>query len=228
MPRGGLVLLLLTLSLPIPAIGQTTQPSAAAAAESDAQRRLAKAIGVVKFAGEPFEEVIDRLRSESGLNIYVNWRALQYDRVTRQLPITIDLSKLTAAAALDRLLEHTGGDWARLGWTVDEGVITISSRRDLAKNVITRVYDVRKGIGKTADADARQEAVDRLVQRVQGIDPLSWRDAGGDVGSVRELSGQLIITQTPQIHQRIAEELREIENSDHPFPILSTKKVPER
>jgi hypothetical protein len=40
----------------------------------------------------------------------------------------------------------------------------------------------------------------------------SWRDKGGRSGSIRELSGQLIITQTPENHRqilRLLEQLRE-------------------
>src|SRR5439155_2391569 len=46
----------------------------------------------------------------------------------------------------------------------------------------------------------------------QTVAPDSWRDAGGTIGSVRELQGQLIVTQTPEnqrLLQGLLEQLRE-------------------
>jgi hypothetical protein len=46
------------------------------------------------------------------------------------------------------------------------------------------------------------------------IEPDSWRDAGGTVGSISELAGLLIITQTPKAHERIANLLGQV-REDH-------------
>src|SRR5205823_2704513 len=59
----------------------------------------------------------------------------------------------------------------------------------------------------------RQQLVDNITKLItETVAPDSWRDAGGTVGSVRELSGQLIVTQTPE-NQRLLtgllEQLRE-------------------
>jgi general secretion pathway protein D len=59
----------------------------------------------------------------------------------------------------------------------------------------------------------RQERVDAIVKLIQEtVDPNSWRDNGGQVGAIKELSGQLIVTQTPD-NQRslinLLEQLRE-------------------
>jgi len=76
-------------------------------------------------------------------------------------------------------------------------------------NVVTRVYDVRELALNLADPQqgglSREEAVNRIIRRVQTIAPFSWKDFGGQVGSVRELSGQLIVTHTPAIQKRVAE-----------------------
>jgi hypothetical protein len=192
----------------------TTQPSAA----DQATRLLSVKLGGMKFSGDSFADAVARLRQAAALDIYVNWRAMDQARVTRTLPVTIDLSNLPVDGALDTLLEHVGGDFVRLGWTLDEGVVTISTRDDLSKNTLTRVYDIRGAIRSDA---TRQADIDSVIRRVRGIDPLSWRDAGGTVGSVRELQGQLIVTQTPQVQQRIGEELRDVHKSGKPFPLIS-------
>jgi len=50
-----------------------------------------------------------------------------------------------------------------------------------------------------------------LIQET--VVPDAWREAGGSVGAIRELSGQLIIIATPQMHEQIAKLLHLIRES---------------
>jgi general secretion pathway protein D len=52
------------------------------------------------------------------------------------------------------------------------------------------------------------EQITQLIQET--VEPDAWRDAGGTVGAIRELSGQLIITATPQMHDAIGKLLLQI------------------
>ena len=92
---------------------------------------------------------------------------------------------------------------SQLGYTIDQGIISISTDDELAKNTLTRVYDVRdllRGLDKNG-ADARQQAI---VKAVLSIDPKScWRENGGQAGSVRALQGSLIVTQTPERQEHV-------------------------
>jgi hypothetical protein len=182
-------------------------------------------VGQMRFDGKPLVNVFEAIRTDTGQNVFVNWRALKQARVTRNLPVTTDLSSLTLAEALDKLLAEVGGSQERLGYVVDDGVITVSTQKDLARNTITRVYDVRELLKDPATRDADLAA---LTQRVQGFDPLSWKDAGGEIGSIRELSGQLIITQTPEVHKRIAQGMEELmpDQERQQFPMLNTRAEP--
>lgn len=60
----------------------------------------------------------------------------------------------------------------------------------------------------------RQECIDMLIKTMEdNIDTDSWRDQGGATGSVRELDGMLIVTQTPEnqlLIQRMLKNLRKI------------------
>ena len=71
--------------------------------------------------------------------------------------------------------------------------IQISSRDDLMMNVTTRVYDVRDLITGSSATPPSGGIVDRLKRNIA---PETWKDRGGRTGAIRELSGQLIITQT--------------------------------
>jgi hypothetical protein len=55
------------------------------------------------------------------------------------------------------------------------------------------------------------DSVERLKLIItETVDPASWRDAGGTVGSIREFNGQLVVTQTPVAHDRIAKLLQDL------------------
>ncbi|MCH8824091.1 MAG: hypothetical protein IH984_11350 [Planctomycetes bacterium] len=64
------------------------------------------------------------------------------------------------------------------------------------------------------DRESREDLIERIVSLIQtAVDPDGWRDLGGDTGSIQELNGNLIITNTPQQHQEInglLSQLREI------------------
>jgi beta-lactamase regulating signal transducer with metallopeptidase domain len=167
-------------------------------------------LGHFRASGTPFEKVIDQLRTATGRDIAVAWRTLAKMHVTKVLPITIDLTGLPLDAALTKLLNQIGGTSVLIGFTVDDGIIWVNKADNLDPHMFTKVYDVRNVLAPAGEKRMRDASVSNLIQRIRGLDPLSWRDGGFNVGSVRELSGQLIVTQTPQMHQRIASELRDM------------------
>jgi type II secretory pathway component GspD/PulD (secretin)/tetratricopeptide (TPR) repeat protein len=61
---------------------------------------------------------------------------------------------------------------------------------------------------------SRQELVEHIISIIQeNVDPEGWRDLGGNTGSLQELNGNLIITNTPRQHREIEgllSQLREI------------------
>jgi general secretion pathway protein D len=66
------------------------------------------------------------------------------------------------------------------------------------------------GDGGEAVSVSRSGMVESIVMLIQEtIDPNSWRPTG-DIGSVRELGGQLVITQTAQNHQSIVNLLNQL------------------
>jgi type II secretory pathway component GspD/PulD (secretin)/tetratricopeptide (TPR) repeat protein len=93
---------------------------------------------------------------------------------------------------------------------------------DIVKSKARRAEDNAKGSDpfKTNLGDAGKNEGDRpsrirnLVSVVQqNIDPDSWKDNGGDIGSINELNGVLVITTTPRNHREITgllSRLREI------------------
>jgi type II secretory pathway component GspD/PulD (secretin) len=57
----------------------------------------------------------------------------------------------------------------------------------------------------------RIEQVDTFLKLVQDtIDPTSWRNNGGNLGAIRELSGNLVVTQTDENHRALASLLKQL------------------
>jgi general secretion pathway protein D len=211
--------------------------------------QLERKLPEVRFENVAFQDVIEFLRDVSLANIFVNWRALEAAGIDRTAQVTARLRDVKFSKALETILRDVGGGTVRLSYTIDEGVITISTEEDLASNVVTRVYDIRDLIVNIQDFDdppdfqinqgsqagggggggqslfggtgaqddqaggTRAELVDQIVSLIQDtVASDSWRDNGGQVGTIRELSAQLIVTQTPENQRqlvRLLEQLRE-------------------
>jgi general secretion pathway protein D len=219
-------------------------------------KQLDQPLPEVKFDNVAFSDVIDFFRDVTGANIFVNWRALEGAGIDKSAQVSTRLRNVKFSKALTTILDDVGGGTVKLSYTVDEGVITISTVEDLAKNTVTRVYDIRDLIINIPDftnapdfnitsnnsggggrgggggggqnlfggggggngteennQPTRQDLVDSIVKLIEDtVSTETWKDNGGTVGSLRELSGQLIVTQTPENQRnlvKLLEQLRE-------------------
>lgn len=133
-----------TASAPATGVGSiiTLGQSPADEAENKAVRqKLLRRLEKVEIADARLEDVIQAFREQTGLNVYVKWGAFQAVGIDRKTPVNIKLANLTAATALATILEDVGGV-NPLGDVIDQGVVKISTRDDLAKETIIRIYDV--------------------------------------------------------------------------------------
>jgi type II secretory pathway component GspD/PulD (secretin) len=115
--------------------------------ESESTRRVREKLTntrlPVQFEETPFEEVINFLREQAEINIYVNWNALELVGIDRDAPVELSLEDLRLEKALDLILTEVGQGDVPLGYVVDEGIIQISSQEDLDKDTSTSVYDIQ-------------------------------------------------------------------------------------
>ena len=203
-------------------------------ADGAARAKLASVLTDLKLDEESLSDAIDALRDRSGASIFVNWKTLEAAGVSRNTAVSIHLKGKRLSTWLDVLLAIAGADRdERLAYSVEDGVITVSTADDLAKNVMVRVYDIRDLLAGAGNA--RQKRVDAIIKLlIHQVDPASWRSAdqkpmAGKVGAIRELQGQLIVTQTPANHRRLVslvEDLRALRPAQYPadFPLLERNK----
>lgn len=245
------------------------------AAEPEINRQVRKKLSTVapelKFDAQPFEEVIEKLRQFTGLNIIPNWTALESASIDKTTEVTLKLQNVTFEKAMKLILDELGGGETELAYEIADGVIQISTKEDLSRNPVARVYNVQDLIitvptfrGRTISLDQigqgqnqqgglgggrflrggggggggggaggnlfggsggnqnddddlgqnQEDPLQPIIQLIQQtIDPESWREAGGNVGTIQALNQQIIITQTTSAHAQIRDLLKQLRQS---------------
>ena len=110
---------------------RVTEEEIVAALDARARQALERVLPDFKADAVTLADIIDFLRDVSRANIFVNWRALEAAGVDRNAPLTINLSGIPLSEALENLLALPAGGGAKLAYTVNEGVIVISTDDDL-------------------------------------------------------------------------------------------------
>jgi bla regulator protein BlaR1 len=172
----------------------------------DIARKLDQRIAI-NFDHMPLLEALNTLSLQIGLSIFVNWEELEKAGVKADWPLTLQLSRLTSTAnALVLILHEASFDNAHdpLDYMVHDGVVKISTRRALLRSTVEpHTYDVRD-LFNTFNGDARKTAILQVLDLVRQVgSPEEWQAAGGEVSSVTELNGNLIVNTYPQNHMEI-------------------------
>ena len=156
------------------------------------RRHLDAIVSKLDFEDMELTQVFQFLRDVSGANIHVKWRALAMESIEPATTVNVHLANVSFRKALDTILEDvaTGGDpgvgATGLGYVIDEGVITISTKADLGKQTVVRVYDIRDMIVRVPMFEGP-----RLGRSTKGAGDQSSNDSGlfdpgaggGDTGS---------------------------------------------
>jgi hypothetical protein len=195
----------------------------------EARAKLGRRLERVDVEGMRLDKFLAYVGEVTGVNLFVNWRALEAAGVNVDTPLTMDLRDVPASVALEHAL-RSAGDPVRLAYQIDEGIVEVSTEDELGKHSVTRIYDVRDLIegevvrhrnlaaaGQAAYGEVEaSDALCRLLQEF--IDPTTWRDAGGAAGAIRPFGGRLIVTQTPANHEQLVEVLAALRRTGRVTP----------
>ena len=132
---------------------QKERELAGAAGNKDraANLSLKAPVGLVSFDQLPFVDVVQYLRDQTGAGIHVKWNVLQRAGITRDTPVTFRLEKQgTLGQTLKAMLAGIDDDTG-LDYTVEDGVIKISTQDDFASDMVTMVYDIQDLIIRVPD-----------------------------------------------------------------------------
>jgi hypothetical protein len=82
-------------------------------------------------------------------------------------------------------------------------------------DVETRVYNIR---------DWPAHVTEDLIKTItDSVAPESWRDAGGEQGTLRDMRGLLVVTQTVQNHERVRRLLNALRVASTTRPAATTR-----
>lgn len=113
----------------------------------EARVKFNRIVPEIRFdTGTTFSDAIERIRRDSGLNIVINWPALELAGVTREQEVALPrLTNITWRKVTELLLQQVSaslGGAALVDWAIETGILTISTRDDLNTHLSLRVYDI--------------------------------------------------------------------------------------
>lgn len=158
----------------------------------------------VDFENQTLADVVEHLRDTTGVDIAVNWPALELSGVTPDTPVTLSLSRIPAELALKLALEQAGAesfDDEKPGYSIVEGILQVSTLADLKTATQVGLYDIR-ALFEHIPAEERADHVAELMQLIQDTvgDTDEWLD---EESTIRELNGNLIVKTTPENHRAL-------------------------
>lgn len=174
----------------------------------------------------PLEKVLDDLARRNHQSIVVHWDVLETMGVRRTTPIRARMDGVPFRQALAAVLAIAGPN-GNLSFDMVDNVFVVSSSEYLTLGGVLRIYDIRDIIqrwttselvqistGHSANADPSHtyaewvDALTRLIEDTIAAD--SWKDNGGSIGSLREIAGLLVVTQTLENHRQLVVLLEEL------------------
>lgn len=97
----------------------------------------------VNFSNNTVEQVFSFMNEVSGVDFYPDWRALEAAGIRADDTVSLALDNVPAEVALKRVMEQLGDESSRPDYSVEDGVIVVSSPEMLRKKTLTIVYDIR-------------------------------------------------------------------------------------
>jgi hypothetical protein len=205
-------------------------------AEAQTREKLSQIVPEVVFPeGSTIEDVIEFMRNQGKLSIDVNWNALSLVGLDRTATLTLNLHHARIQTALKLALENVGAaSGVQLGYQILDGIIRISTKEELDRDTVTRVYDckdlVREGlseaevqrimaifadhlgtvppgnVGDLLRAELGFSGQTELLDLIRShVRPDTWETSRGSINSISIYDGLLVITHSPGAHEKVGE-----------------------
>lgn len=119
---------------------------ASAGTPSTRPARAARPAGrEINLSETPLSLALEYLRDLAGVNMHVNWKALEAVGIKKDTAVTIQAKDITVARALDMVLDQLNPTRDRLSsayWVVQDGVVEVTTGDLLNRETKTRVFEV--------------------------------------------------------------------------------------
>jgi len=199
--------------------------------------KLKKPLSAVKFEGQALADVVDLLRDTVGVDILVEWPALEQMGVTRDNPVTLQLHDPTPVDAVLPLMFRAMG--VDVQYEIDKGVVVIGpgNRRPA---LVVRVYDVGDLLSKGASAGGgvpgdpaggqpwggSSDAAQLTHLIMATVSPDSWQESGG--GNTMTVFKNKLVVKAPEPEQKEIVSLLEMLTDKPATPARTTERAAPR
>jgi len=190
----------------------------------------------MEFIETPLQDVVDYLKDYHAIEIQVDRGSLDDIGVGADTPITKNLKGITLRSALNLMLREID-----LTFTIADEVLLITTPEEAACRLITCVYPVddligRSESGRLDEADGGLADYDSLIELMTSTVWANCHDKADGPSAICPITVNktetLVITQTYDVHHRIAQllkDLRLIANADplaKPTPEKPPRRIP--
>ena len=170
--------------------------------------QLDRVVSDINLDAMPYPEALRYISELTGVTIDVAKPPLKYASISEDTPVTLRVANpTTVRSVLNVVLTQMAGGETELNFEVSGGMIHVSTKEDLCRRTVVRVYDYRDLIDEARRRGPqydKEDPLERLIQLIQEtVDPESWRSAGGNVGQINTFGGLIIVDQTTTAHDQI-------------------------
>lgn len=160
-----------------------------------------------EFTKLPLFDALKQLAEPHQVQLSIDHKALADEGVRIDAPVTCSAKGLSYKAALKLLLDEQD-----LTYVIRHEVLLITTKTEAENLLAIKVYPVFDLVVRPPDALANRPGLDfqSLIENITAnIAPTSWDEVGGP-GGIQQFtnSGALVISQTTEIHEEIAEYLK--------------------
>jgi len=185
--------------------------AAKSTSEKEIEKKLQQPV-TLNFDNAPLRQVLDDLRTLTGINIFVDKESLDAQEVSLEHPVTIKLEDVALKSALGLILKS-----ARLAYVVKDEAVQITTERGARGRMQRRVYAVADLLNDPAGPCAAKEATaekraEKLMNAIMTrVAPDTWTAAGGP-GTIDfyPCTLGLVVNQTADVQEQVADLLESL------------------
>ncbi|HET6881200.1 MAG TPA: STN domain-containing protein [Pirellulales bacterium] len=175
----------------------------------DNEQRFEEALGqgaTLDFDEVPLTALIEYFREATKLDIVLDSKALVDAGVGTDAPVSIHVSNASYKTALRLVLDQLDLTWVYRG-----EVVLVTSKTEAEGMLTTKFYDVRDLLEDPESPSRDFAALIDLISTC--VAPTTWDEVGGP-GAIKALKARrlrvLVISQTVEVHEKIASLLTEL------------------
>jgi hypothetical protein len=183
----------------------TSQPAAIA-------NILDQPVGDISIQGQPFKDVMDSVQDHAGVNIWIDWKALEYASIPKAAPVTVHLHQAKLSDELDAIFKSVQGkdDDSKLGFLFEGPWLKITTQRVIDDSQMeVRRYDISKLLTNKDDREGQTEDIKNYI--MDHVATGKWKQRPDWVIAKSTLAPVLLICQTVKNQEKIQKLLDDLQ-----------------